>query len=110
MKILITGSAGFIGAMLALNLLEKGHDIIGIDNHNNYYDVKLKNDRVEKLNKFENYIHCRADISNSESLNGIFKKYSPEIVINLAAQAGVRYSIENPLAYINSNILDLLTF
>ena len=105
MKILITGTAGFIGAALAKKLLERGENIIGIDNHNNYYDPKLKEARIERLNKYKNYFHYRVDISNQEELKTIFKKYKPKKVVNLAAQAGVRYSIENPIAYINSNIV-----
>ena len=102
--ILITGSAGFIGYTLGLRLLERNNKVIGVDNHNNYYDVKLKNERVKRLKKFSNYNHIKADISNFKSINKIFKNYKIQKVVNLAAQAGVRYSIENPLTYINSNI------
>jgi UDP-glucuronate 4-epimerase len=105
MNILITGTAGFIGAALAKKLLERGENIIGIDNHNNYYDPKLKEARIARINNYKNYFHNRADISNQKELETIFKKYKPQKVVNLAAQAGVRYSIENPIAYINSNIV-----
>jgi UDP-glucuronate 4-epimerase len=105
MKLIITGSAGFLGFSLCTKLLKRSYDIIGIDNHNNYYDPKLKEARFDKLIKYSNYQHYRIDLSDQESLKKIFKKHKPEIVINLAAQAGVRYSMENPLAYINSNIV-----
>lgn len=105
MKLIITGSAGFLGFSLCLKLLNSSYNIIGIDNHNNYYDTKLKEARFNKLIKYSNYQHYRIDISDKENLEKVFKEHKPEIVINLAAQAGVRYSIENPLAYINSNIV-----
>ena len=104
-KILVTGSAGFIGYSLCLKLLERGNTVIGIDNHNNYYDPKLKNARLKKLIKNPNYLHFKADISNKKKLDNIFADFKPQKVVNLAAQAGVRYSIENPLAYIKSNIV-----
>ncbi len=105
---LITGVAGFIGANLANKLLiweNKGIKIIGIDNLNNYYDIKLKEYRLNKLKKFENFEFLECDISNKETIEEAFRKYKPSIVVNLAAQAGVRYSITNPDAYINSNII-----
>ena len=104
-KIVVTGSAGFIGASLCIKLLERGDNIIGIDNHNDYYDPKIKEARVERLAKYSNYQHYRIDLKDEESLNKVFKDHKPQKVVNLAAQAGVRYSIENPLAYINSNIV-----
>jgi len=104
-KIIVTGSAGFIGFSLSIKLLERGDNIIGIDNHNDYYDPKLKDERLERLNKYSNYKHYKVDLSNRQSLDEIFKNYKIKKVINLAAQAGVRYSMENPLAYINSNIV-----
>ena len=104
MKVLVTGSAGFIGFSLALKLLRKDIDVIGIDNHNDYYDINLKEARVKILEKYINYTHFKLDISDKESLNNLFKDIKPNVVVNLAAQAGVRYSIENPLAYIDSNI------
>ena len=104
-KILVSGSAGFIGFSVCKNLLEKGFNIIGIDNHNNYYDPAMKESRLNKLEKYSNYNHHRIDLVDRKKLDEIFKKYKPNKVINLAAQAGVRYSIKNPLAYINSNII-----
>lgn len=104
---IITGVAGFIGANLANKILNENDTIkiIGIDNMNNYYDVKIKEYRLRKLKKFKNFIFIKEDITNKNSINEIFKKYKPTIVINLAAQAGVRYSITNPDAYIESNII-----
>ena len=104
-KILVTGSAGFIGSFVCLRLLEKNNDVVGIDNHNNYYDPKIKDARLDKLRKFSNYKHYKIDISNKHELKKFFENQKPKVVINLAAQAGVRYSMENPLAYIDSNIL-----
>ena len=104
-KIIVTGSAGFIGFSVCLKLLSRGENVIGIDNHNDYYDPKVKESRVSKLIKYSNYQHYKIDISNQKNLEDIFKNHNPLKVINLAAQAGVRYSIENPLAYINSNII-----
>jgi len=104
LKILISGTAGFIGFSLAKKLLRKNLEIIGIDNHNDYYDPKLKEARVKILIKNSNYKHIKINIADKVSVDQIFDNYRPEVVVNLAAQAGVRYSIENPLAYINSNI------
>lgn len=103
--ILITGTAGFIGSSLSRILVESGNKIIGIDNLNDYYDVKLKQDRLSLLKDKENFIFLEVDIADKDALELIFKTYQPEIVINLAAQAGVRYSIDNPDAYIQSNIV-----
>jgi len=105
MKIIVTGSAGFIGSSLCIKLLERGNSVIGIDNHNDYYDPTIKEARLERLTKFSNYQHYKMDICNRKSLDEVFKNHNPKKVVNLAAQAGVRYSIENPLAYINSNII-----
>ena len=105
MKILVTGSAGFIGSMLSIRLLERGDEVVGIDNHNNYYDPKIKEARLRRLVKYTNYKHYKTDLNDNKKLSEIFKIYKFQKVVNLAAQAGVRYSIENPLAYINSNIL-----
>jgi UDP-glucuronate 4-epimerase len=104
-KILVTGSAGFIGSSLVLKLLQEGHSVIGIDNHNDYYDPKLKEARLKRFNDNPNYIHYIADIADKNKLEEIFLINHPNMVVNLAAQAGVRYSIENPSAYINSNIV-----
>lgn len=103
--ILITGTAGFIGNALALKLLETDTEIIGIDNHNDYYDTNLKDARLDRIKKFKNYTHYRVDLANTDNIESIFTQHKPKIVVNLAAQAGVRYSLENPLVYINSNIL-----
>jgi UDP-glucuronate 4-epimerase len=103
--ILITGTAGFIGNALALKLLETDTAIIGIDNHNDYYDTNLKDARLDRIKKFKNYTHYRVDLANTDQIENIFTQHKPKIVVNLAAQAGVRYSLENPLVYINSNIL-----
>ena len=103
--IIVTGSAGFIGFSVCVKLLERGDRVIGVDNHNDYYDPEIKNARVEILKKNTNYQHNIADLSNKKNLEDIFKTCNPHKVINLAAQAGVRYSMKNPLAYIASNIV-----
>jgi UDP-glucuronate 4-epimerase len=103
--IIVTGSAGFIGFSLCQKLLERGDNIIGIDNHNDYYDPKVKEARLSILIKYQNYKHYKIDLINNQDLIKIFKKNKIKKVVNLAAQAGVRYSIQNPLAYINSNIV-----
>lgn len=108
MKVLITGSSGFIGYHLSKKLCENNFSVIGIDNHNNYYDGKLKDDRKELLLNFSNFSFNLLDISKKEDLFNIFEKEHPEIVINLAAQAGVRYSIENPDAYVESNLIGFM--
>lgn len=102
--ILITGAAGFIGSHLTNRLLREGHQIIGIDNINDYYDPQLKQDRLAQITS-ENFKFIKADLENIEKINETFDLFKPEIVINLAAQAGVRYSLENPHAYISSNIV-----
>ncbi|AYE52405.1 SDR family NAD(P)-dependent oxidoreductase [Priestia megaterium NCT-2] len=102
---LITGAAGFIGYFLSKKLLEQGCTVIGIDNVNDYYDVKLKHTRLEQLEPYEKFTFLKVDISNKEALTNVFKEYKPDIVVNLAAQAGVRYSLENPDAYIQSNVI-----
>lgn len=102
---LITGAAGFIGYYLSKKLLEKGCKVIGIDNINDYYDVNLKHARLEKLKPFEKFTFIKSDISDKNMIMNIFEEHKPNIVINLAAQAGVRYSIENPDVYIGSNII-----
>ena len=104
-KILVTGAAGFIGSALSIRLLERGDQVIGIDNHNDYYDPALKEARLARHANHENYTHMRLDIADRISMEQAFREHKPQGVVNLAAQAGVRYSIENPLAYVNSNIV-----
>ena len=104
--ILITGVAGFIGSNVALRLLsDYNSKIIGLDNLNDYYDINLKEYRLSKIKKFDNFIFVRGDLQDKELLNSLFKEYKFDIVVNLAAQAGVRYSIENPDTYIESNVI-----
>ena len=105
---LITGAAGFIGYFLSKRLLEQGCRVIGIDNINNYYDPKLKESRLEILNKYENFSFHKVDLKDKASLDNTFETYKPTHVINLAAQAGVRYSIENPYAYVDSNLIGFM--
>ena len=105
MKVLVTGSAGFIGSALSIRLLDRGDDVVGLDNHNDYYDPDLKEARLSRHLDNPKYEHIRADIEDKELITEIFESYKFDGVINLAAQAGVRYSIENPHAYLNSNIL-----
>jgi len=102
---LITGAGGFIGFYLSKNLLEQGCNVIGIDNINDYYDVNLKYARLEKLEPFKKFTFIKGDISDKALIMKTFEEYNPNIAVNLAAQAGVRYSIENPDVYIQSNII-----
>jgi UDP-glucuronate 4-epimerase len=104
MKILITGSSGFIGFHLSKKLLDKGYKVHGYDSMNNYYDVSLKKARYNILKKYKNFSFTKSKLENKISLEKVFKKFKPKIVIHLAAQAGVRYSIEKPRVYLNSNI------
>jgi len=104
-KTLVTGSAGFIGSALTLRLLERGDTVIGIDNHNNYYDPQLKEARLARHIDHSNYTHIRGDLSDGMLIDELFKTHKPNCVVNLAAQAGVRYSLENPMAYIDSNLV-----
>jgi UDP-glucuronate 4-epimerase len=105
MKVLVTGSAGFIGSALTLRLLERGDEVIGIDNHNDYYDPRIKEARLARFADHVRYRHLRIDLADGEAIRACFARHQPQRVVNLAAQAGVRYSLDNPLAYINSNIL-----
>jgi UDP-glucuronate 4-epimerase len=105
MKILVTGSAGFIGAELTYQLLNRGDQVIGIDNHNDYYDPALKEARLKRFSEHPNYLHLRADLADRKAIDQIFESHRPQRVVHLAAQAGVRYSIENPLLYIDSNLV-----
>ncbi|MCD2451847.1 NAD-dependent epimerase [Methylicorpusculum oleiharenae] len=108
MKILVTGTAGFIGNRLAQKLLERGDEVIGVDNLNDYYDVNLKLSRLKLIGDHAGYTDIRADLADRTSMEAIFKQHQPQRVVNLAAQAGVRYSIENPHAYIDSNIVGFI--
>ncbi|GIO19651.1 NAD-dependent epimerase [Oceanobacillus oncorhynchi subsp. incaldanensis] len=101
----ITGAAGFIGYYLSKKLLDKGLTVVGIDNVNDYYDVKLKETRLSLLEPYENFTFIKADIADKERIMYLFEEYKPSIVVNLAAQAGVRYSIENPDVYMQSNVI-----
>jgi len=105
MKVLVTGSAGFIGSALSIRLLDRGDKVIGVDNHNDYYDPELKEARLKRHFSHPNYTHIRMDIEDKELVDLLFKENQFDGVVNLAAQAGVRYSIDNPLAYINTNIV-----
>ena len=104
MKIIVTGSSGFIGFHLSMLLLRKGHKVLGIDNMNNYYDVKLKKSRLNLLVKNKNFTFKKINIENDKLITSVFRKFRPNIVIHLAAQAGVRYSIDKPRLYLKSNI------
>ena len=108
MKVLVTGSAGFIGSTLSIKLLERGDEVIGIDNINDYYDVNLKLARLDRVKQHDGFTEVKGDLENRELIEATFKKHQPDRVVNLAAQAGVRYSIENPHAYIDSNIIGFM--
>ena len=103
--ILVTGSAGFIGSSLTVKLLSRGDRVVGFDNHNDYYDPNLKEARIKRFIDHPNYQHVRGDLSDTSALKDLFSQFKPTHVVNLAAQAGVRYSIENPQAYIESNLV-----
>ena len=105
MKVLVTGSAGFIGSALSLRLLDRGDTLVGIDNHNDYYDPKLKDARLARHADHPNYTHIRMNLEDRDAMAKIFEDEGFDCVVNLAAQAGVRYSLENPLAYIDSNLV-----
>ncbi len=104
-KVLVTGAAGFIGFYLSKRLLEEGKMVVGLDNLNDYYDVNLKNTRLNLLKQYPNFLFIRGDIAEKEIVEKVFAEHQPSIVVNLAAQAGVRYSITNPDAYISSNLI-----
>lgn len=104
-KVLVTGGAGFIGFHLSKRLLELGADVLGFDNLNSYYDVRLKQSRLDILNQFSHYTFTKGDLADEEAVQFLFQTFQPDIVVNLGAQAGVRYSIDNPKAYMSSNII-----
>jgi len=105
MKILVTGAAGFIGSALSIRLLDRGDEVIGIDNLNDYYDPKLKEARMARHLNHSNFTHVNINLEDREGIKKLFEKEKPQGVVNLAAQAGVRYSIENPLAYVDTNLV-----
>ena len=105
MKILVTGTAGFIGSALALRLLARGDQVIGVDNLNDYYDVTLKEARLARLQGHPAFTDLRLNIEDSDAMREVFATHRPERVVNLAAQAGVRYSLENPMAYVTTNLV-----
>ena len=105
MKILVTGAAGFIGHALSLRLLQRGDEVVGIDNLNDYYDVSLKQARLDQLTPHHNFTALQHDLEDADAMAAAFRVHRPQRVVNLAAQAGVRYSLENPQAYVSSNLV-----
>lgn len=105
MRILVTGTAGFIGMHVTKRLLSDGHEVVGIDNLNEYYDINLKIARLEHIGRLEQFSFHKLDLADRDSITNLFNDFCPEVVINLAAQAGVRYSLQNPHSYIESNIV-----
>lgn len=105
MKVLVTGTAGFIGSFLAHRLLDRGDEVIGVDNLNDYYDVRLKQARLAKLNARRGFTEIRASLEDREAITEAFRRFRPARVVNLAAQAGVRYSLANPFSYIDANLV-----
>ena len=105
LNVLVTGSAGFIGSALTMRLLERGDSVVGIDNHNSYYDPALKDARLARHANHPAYTHLRIDVADGSAIEDAFARYKPRRVVHLAAQAGVRYSIQNPLSYVHSNMV-----
>ncbi|MCK5193153.1 MAG: GDP-mannose 4,6-dehydratase, partial [Desulfobulbaceae bacterium] len=103
-KVLITGAAGFIGFFLSQRLLDEGIEVVGIDNLNDYYDPGLKKSRLELLAPFKKFTFVKLDMANRAGMESLFRQHSFDVVVNLAAQAGVRYSLENPHSYVDSNV------
>ena len=108
MKLLLTGAAGFIGFHLAKKLLENNYEVFGIDNLNDYYNPRLKKERLKILESYDSFKFEKIDISDKDEISNAFKKFEPTKVVNLAAQPGVRYSLVNPYAYMNSNLVGFL--
>ena len=105
MKVLVTGAAGFIGSALSLRLLDRGDEVVGLDNLNDYYDVELKKTRLRRTLDYEGYSDVRMDLEDRDGVAATFAAQEPHRVVNLAAQAGVRYSLENPHAYVDTNLV-----
>lgn len=108
MKVLVTGTAGFIGSHVAIKLLERGDHVIGVDNMSDYYDVELKKARLARFERHANYVHVHADLADRAAIESVFACHEPQRVINLAAQAGVRYAAQNPHVYVDSNVTGFL--
>ncbi len=108
MKVLVTGSAGFIGSALTLRLLERGDEVVGVDNLNDYYEVNLKLARLARCKNYSNFTEARIGLHDQPAVMDVFTRFKPQRVVNLAAQPGVRYSLENPHAYIDSNIVGFM--
>ena len=108
MKILVTGAAGFIGSTLSIKLLERGDEVVGLDNMNDYYDVSLKQARLDRLTPNNNFKFVKLDVADQEGMKEMFEQEKFDRVVHLAAQAGVRYSLENPQAYIDANIVGFM--
>lgn len=105
MKVVVTGSAGFIGSSVSMHLLNRGDEVLGIDNLNDYYDVNLKLGRLERVKAYDKFTEARINLEDKQAINNAISKFKPQRVVNLAAQAGVRYSIENPSAYVDTNLV-----
>ncbi len=108
MKIVVTGSAGFIGSAVSLYLLKRGDEVLGIDNLNDYYDVTLKHSRLDRVKAYDTFTEARINLEDKDAVFAAISKFKPERVINLAAQAGVRYSIENPFSYVETNLVGFI--
>jgi UDP-glucuronate 4-epimerase len=107
-RVLVTGSAGFIGSALSLRLLERGDEVIGVDNMNDYYEVSLKQARLDRNQSYDGYTDVRASLEDRSAMEHAFQTYEPQRVVNLAAQAGVRYSLTNPHSYVDSNLVGFM--